>query len=1033
MKKTIIFFLILSVVINASAQDNTIRNGGEYYLYNTYYGRCFGANEAYNGFALSSLGTQDNSNYVWVAEASTLDEGYYWLHLKGTTKYLQASNDPNNTWSVWMAGSLNKAYNSYEWMPVGGISGYIKSKRGEVINSEGNAWLAPDPDKETNTYINVYFNKPQSARSVWQIVDANYPLEQGRLKLYTDELDNAISAGEDVYENPVFGSKGEKDELAISLYNARSAKETASLDDTETMTNAIEALKSATNNVMEKNYSIWISGSNFGTNTAFTVAMKSVSFTEESSNGEVRMLIRNTKKTGATIYLGNDHVTIGNKVMTLTDAKDTNDWQFAFNGTDVSVYGNGTLLGTAPQETVAPLTSVGTAAEWTAFGINALKSYTPEIVSYNFSYAPGEYYQENNKSKDTALKLIGTNLTISEPMDYHILAASNTLSNSTINLTDKDAWVIFDNVRPSDVINNHLKNIKINGANASNGTNCRVAIYLQGAVVYPFSNSDVALYGYSGQQYTGNEYTFTLGRNDEMGEAANNIQSFILKRGYMVCFSTNADGSGYSRVYVADHDDKKIDNLPAELSRRISRAYIRKWNWVSKKGWSSTESTGAINTEGKLVGATWFYTWGADRSTQTDMEYVPTKQHIYWPSYSAIDQTNSTACLGLNEPDHSEQHDNCDCKGTIDTWKATTMMPDFLASGLRIGSPAPTDASWLSSFIGHVNDMAYRCDFVAFHSYWGSNEASNSDAWWSCLNSIYQSTKRPIWLTEWNNGASWTSESWPSSYSDRLTYQMNKIKSILSVLDNADFIERYAIYNWDYGMPRMVMSWDSNKNNWWVTPCGEVYRDTHPTHAYQEKMQYVPHYWWPSLKKEGNTLSFTLKSVGRKLNLTSTNQNGDVTESETLEYKDEDTGEWKIFHDNPFPRNTLDIKGDRNTTVALDECTIDPLIQNTITLRLKIKTVKGEEVITEPFTANNTNYIINHYSNIVGVSSVTVDDKAVISAGNGYVTITSNAPENISIYNTSGTLIYQEITDGTTQIPLPSGVYLINGMKYSVK
>ena len=64
--------------------------------------------------------------------------------------------------------------------------------------------------------------------------------------------------------------------------------------------------------------------------------------------------------------------------------------------------------------------------------------------------------------------------------------------------------------------------------------------------------------------------------------------------------------------------------------------------------------------------------------------------------------------------------------------------------------------------------MAYRCDFVVIHAYWGTNEAANAQAWYNRLKAIYDATKRPIWITEWNNGASWTTESWPSNYGDRL-------------------------------------------------------------------------------------------------------------------------------------------------------------------------------------------------------------------------------------------------------------------------
>jgi len=978
MRKSL-FLLSLLSCLTISAQDNTIRDGGEYLIYNTYYGRCLGSNEAKDGPALSTFTSADSLDYVWVAEASTLHEGYYWLRKKSNDKYLQASNANGDTWSVWFAGSLNKAYNSYEWKPSEGTAGRIVSNRGEAINKSGNYDLGTDPGKEENTFVNVYYDKPFSERSTWQIVDANFPLNTGRLKLYTDEIGKIIEQGEEIYDNTIYG---QPEELKVALYNARSAQETVSLDDLTDYSNAKSALEAAIKNAQEGNYVTWISGNSFGTHTKFTVALKSVKFTDEMADAEATMVIRNLSGTGALVTLANNYVKIGEEKFDATKNESaTNDWQFAFDGENVTIFSNGEEIGKAPQTAVATLTSAGTSAEWSVFGIKALESYTPEIISYYYAYKPGEATVERGKTNPAAIKLVGSNIKLDTSVDYHILASNNAMTGSTIDLASPDSWIIFENVRPSDVISQYLPNITINGKTAQNDRNCRVAIYLQGAVVYPYKSTDVALYGYSGEMFTGNEYEFKLGENSDMGNATNEMNSFILKRGYMVCLSTNNDGSGYSRIYVADHEDKKIEVLPTLLKNRVSRAFIRKWNWVSKKGWSSTEGTGAINTEGKYLGTTWFYTWSADRSTQTDMEYVPMQGHLYWPSTSSLNQSNATCLLSFNEPDHSEQHSD-NCGGTIDSWTATTKMPSYQESGLRIGSPSPTDASWLSSFTGHCDDMAYRCDFVAFHAYWGTNEASNSDAWWSKLNSIYKSTGRPIWLTEWNNGASWTTESWPSSYSDKLTKQKNAIKSILSVLDNADFIERYALYNWDTYY-RAAISWDSDKNSWWVTPCGEVYRDTHPSHAYKESMQKVPVGWFPSMKTD-NSLSFTVKSAGKVFNPTIINKNGDFTLKEEIEYLDQETKEWKLFYDNSAGRSKFDSTDERTSSIKLDNTVPEALTTPTLTLRLHITTLAGNETCTDGVTVDLPNYIVTHYSEAVGIKTASIDD------------------ETKSIYSTSG-------------------------------
>lgn len=1007
---------------------NTIYAGGEYYLYNTYYNRLLGDNAEGNGPALSVDGkNSDADSYVFVAEKSSLDDGCYWLRQKSTGRYLQASNAEGDTWSVWFAGSLNKTYNSYEWMLHDGPEGYIVSKRGETINGVGRSRLGVDPGAEANDYIKVYYDKADGEMSRWLILEAGFPVDSARLQVYRQELDDAVKKGEDVFANPAFGSEAEKEELAIALYNARSAQIDAAVETIGVMEEARKALLAAIENAMQGKYDIWVSGSSFKTERAFTVAMNGTELASDSQM-KAQMVVRNSFKTGALIGLSHGEIDVNGVRFDVANDAGAHDYRFAFDGEFAYVYFDGELLGEAPQKEVEVVTSVGTSAEWTVLGLSALKAYNPEIISSVSAISPNdEYINEHGKSERNSLMLIGQNITLDTPVDFHI-SADAPISDSKISINDEDAWVVFDNVRPSDVISKYLTDISINGQRAVNGTNCRVAIYLQGAVVIPHPSSYMPFYAYSGQMYSGDEYVFGTGKAN-VGKASNEMQSFILKRGYMVCLATNADGSGYSRVYVADHEDKCIPELPELLDRRVSYINVRRWNYVSKKGWCSTEGTNNINTEGRLLGTTWFYTWSADRSTQTDMEYVPIKQHRYWPSWNEINsKTTSTHVLGINEPDHSEQHtsDKCSCGGTTDAWTACTLVPEFFESGMRIGSPAPTDAGWLRDFIGHCNDMAYRCDFVAFHAYWGTNEAPNADSWKSQLQSIYNNTKRPIWLTEWNNGASWTTESWPSNYNDQIAKQRDDIKKILEVLDNCDFIERYAIYNWDYGMPRYVLHWDSNKNNWWVTPAGEVYRDARPRHAYNESMQYVPNGWLPGLKTD-NSLKYSFNAVRRQFLPKITNKNGDITESEVIEFLSSD-GTYKELY-RTLGRSEFDNTGERTYTVSCDDCPVEAFTSDDITLRLKVTTVKGETAVTEPVTSAVPAFLKNYYTGIDDVA----DDGFSVSASKGCITITCAKPCHVEIFNVSGVLV--DVVDchaGNNNVNVPAGIYIIGGNKLRV-
>ncbi len=504
----------------------------------------------------------------------------------------------------------------------------------------------------------------------------------------------------------------------------------------------------------------------------------------------------------------------------------------------------------------------------------SLKSAETDVYTSSIGVQEKDFYQ------------ISKATTIDEKMDVHLLSADKPLS-ANINMKN-DSWLIFENVRPSEVISKYLKYVKKNGATATNGTNVRVAIYLDGTAVIPYSASANAFKGYTGENFTGSVVNLKCKNNSTLTKNNNTIRSFILQRGYMAVVASGTNGEGYSRVYVADHSDLEVPVLPDGLNRQVSSVHIKKWEYVSKKGWCSTQSNSGIASGMKSMNATWFYTWSADRSSTDDAEYVPIKQHIYWPSWTDIDALSaSTHVLSFNEPEHSEQHNKCDCGGTISSWTATTKVPEFYQTGMRIGSPSPTDLSWLTEFAGHVDDMAYRCDFVSLHAYWGPNEANGVSAWYNKLKSVYDNTHRPIWITEWAYGASWTTESWPSNYSEQLEKNRAAIMDIVDMLERTPFIERYSYYQWDTSSRRFI------NDDGWVTPAGEVYQKTKSTFAYNSQYQKVPNYWKPGSRAP--VLSYEISEDGESITFTMTNVYGDATDEYILQRRNGDS-DWEDLY-----------------------------------------------------------------------------------------------------------------------------------------
>ena len=92
------------------------------------------------------------------------------------------------------------------------------------------------------------------------------------------------------------------------------------------------------------------------------------------------------------------------------------------------------------------------------------------------------------------------------------------------------------------------------------------------------------------------------------------------------------------------------------------------------------------------------------------------------------------------------------------------------------------------------------------------------------LEEIHRRTKRPIWITEWNNGANWTKHRDPNPKEQR-----EAIAEMIKMLDKTPFVERYALYNWVEDS-RSLKIGDGP-----LTPAGEAYRDQRSPVSYQQE------------------------------------------------------------------------------------------------------------------------------------------------------------------------------------------------------
>jgi hypothetical protein len=125
---------------------------------------------------------------------------------------------------------------------------------------------------------------------------------------------------------------------------------------------------------------------------------------------------------------------------------------------------------------------------------------------------------------------------------------------------------------------------------------------------------------------------------------------------------------------------------------------------------------------------------------------------------------------------------------------------------------------WLYDFMSKADKAGLRVDFVAVHYYRavadpgdGRTAAAQLKAF---AQDIHNRTGRPIWITEWNNGANWTPHRDPSEGE-----QKRAIQAMIDMLDETPFIERYALYNWVEDGRKL------KRNDNSLTPAGEVYRN----------------------------------------------------------------------------------------------------------------------------------------------------------------------------------------------------------------
>jgi len=406
--------------------------------------------------------------------------------------------------------------------------------------------------------------------------------------------------------------------------------------------------------------------------------------------------------------------------------------------------------------------------------------------------------------------LTNTTVILSNRCELRVTAATTPISGCLINLISTDTSLVLLNIKPSVLVSTYLSQVRINGAVAVVDSNCRVVQYGNGAIVLPHAPAFQPLQVFSNPHFTGssnNLSAYVYYKGSGLGAMNATISSFRLKRGYMVTFAEGDSGNGQSRNYVAADGDLEISVLPNSLDNKVRFVYVTAWRWTTKKGIAGNIESG--------LNLGWKYNWNMDQNSTRDLQYIPIRQTRWWPGLGQNWQTmGADHLLGYNEPDRPDQA-NMAIGDAIYSW------PDLLATGLRLGAPAVSDGGrdgWLYPFMDQADAAGLRVDYVPVHYYWCaspvSDPAAAANQFYNFLKATYDRVKRPLWITEWNNGANWTGCGDPTA-----TQQQASINAMIDMLDSTPFVERYAPYNWVEDVRRL--KWDDGS----LTAAGTAYRD----------------------------------------------------------------------------------------------------------------------------------------------------------------------------------------------------------------
>jgi hypothetical protein len=232
-----------------------------------------------------------------------------------------------------------------------------------------------------------------------------------------------------------------------------------------------------------------------------------------------------------------------------------------------------------------------------------------------------------------------------------------------------------------------------------------------------------------------------------------------------------------------------------------------------------------------LVRAKWYYDWQSTNLAEpagSGVEFVP----MIWGASSVTEAELTQAAgagdtlLGFNEPDHADQ-------ANMTVAQALALWPQLMATGMRLGSPAPasdaaTKGSWLDWFMSETRALGYRVDFIALHWYGSDFNDAAVEQLRKYLDAVHKRYGLPIWLTEYALARYDEQRLTPQTAEyPTMHRQVAFVDASTRMLESLPYVERYA---W-FALPTLGLGIGPGSGSGLcrpdatLTPVGEAYRN----------------------------------------------------------------------------------------------------------------------------------------------------------------------------------------------------------------